>query len=208
MNRIKEYFSKKSGEQIFSFCLLISTVSVMIICLIARLFGLLWFSFDLSKIVEPSKFWQEIVKGILLLIELVLIYRILCRTSSFLCFFLALGETLVGILLGETINNYVVSNLFYMACILFIPVFFVKTWFSFLENVIMYAICMLYGIVFLVGKIGGVNDTSAYNFTASVLGTIDYKLFIVSLYLFVKTFGGIKLWKTQKRLIFQKDLPK
>ena len=124
----------------------------MIICLIARLFGLLWFSFDLSKIVEPSKFWQEIVKGILLLIELVLIYRILCRTSSFLCFFLALGETLVGILLGETINNYVVSNLFYMACILFIPVFFVKTWFSFLENVIMYAICMLYGIVFLVGK--------------------------------------------------------
>lgn len=207
MDKLKEYFSQKSGKQIFSFCLLISTVLVMIFCIVARLFGILWFSADLSKIVEPSKFWQEGVKGILLLFELVLIYKILCRTSSFKCFLISLSETLVGILLGETINNTTVSNLFYMACIILIPVFFVKTWFSFFENIIMYVICMLYGVVFLVGRIGGVNDTSAYNFTASVLGMIDYKLFIVSLYLFVKNFGGIKLWKTQKRLIFQKDLP-
>lgn len=206
MKRIKEYFKSKTAEQIFSLCLLCGIVLTMLFCAIVRLCGGLWFSADFSQITAPSKDWQEAIKGALLIFELLFVYKILSRTSFLLCFFIASIETLIGILLGEFVNNSIISNLFYMACILFIPVFFVKTWFSFLENAIMYALCMLYGIVFLVGRIGGVDDTSAYNFTASVLGTIDYKLFIVSLYLFVKNFGGIKLWKGQKRLIFQKDL--
>ena len=206
MKRIKEYFKSKTAEQIFSLCLLCGIVLTMLFCAIVRLCGGLWFSADFSQITAPSKEWQEAIKGALLIFELLFVYKILSRTSFLTCFFIATIETLIGILLGEFVNNAIISNLFYMTCILFIPVFFVKTWFSFLENAIMYALCMLYGIVFLVGRIGGVDDTSAYNFTASVLGTIDYKLFIVSLYLFVKNFGGIKLWKGQKRLIFQKDL--
>ena len=62
------------------------------------------------------------------------------------------------------------------------------------------------GLKFSVGRIGGVNAAFAYDFVVSIIGTIDYKLFIVSLYLFVKYLGGIRLWKTQKRLIFQRDL--
>ena len=193
MKRIKEYFKSKTAEQIFSLCLLCGIVLTMLFCAIVRLCGGLWFSADFSQITAPSKELQEAIKGALLIFELLFVYKILSRTSFLLCFFIATIETLIGILLGEFVNNSIISNLFYMACILFIPVFFVKTWFSFLENAIMYALCMLYGIVFLVGRIGGVDDTSAYNFTASVLGTIDYKLFIVSLYLFVKNFGGIKL---------------
>ena len=94
-----------------------------------------------------------------------------------------------------------------MACILFVPIIFVRKWYSILENILLYAISMLYGVIFLVGRIGGIDDTAAYNFVVGVLGTIDYKLFIVSLYLVIKYFGGIKLWKKQKRLIFQADLP-
>ena len=208
MKRVKEYFKNKTGEQIFALCLLVSVILLMLFCAVVRLCGGLWFAADMSKIVEPSKFWQEIVKGILLLIELLFVYKILCRTSLFICFLIAFGETLVGILLGETIDNAIISNLFYMACYLFIPVFFVRSWFSFLENAIMYGLSILYGIVFLVGRIGGVEGEAAYSFIIGVLGTIDFKLFFVALYLVVKYFGGIKLWKTQKRLIFQKDLPK
>lgn len=206
MKKIEEHFKNKTGEQIFSFFLFIWVIITMLFCAIVRLCGGLWFSADFSQITVPSKIWQEIIKGALLIFELIFVYKILCRKSFLLCFCISFIETFVGILLGEFVNNAIISNLFYMTCILFIPVFFVKTWFSFLENAIMYSLCMLYGIVFLVGRIGGVDDTSAYNFTASVLGTIDYKLFVVSLYLFVKNFGGIKLWKGQKRLIFQKDL--
>lgn len=208
MKRVKEYFKNKTGEQIFSLCLLFSVILLMLFCAIVRLCGGLWFAADMSKIVEPSKFWQEAIKGILLLIELLFVYKILCRTSFFICFLISLGETLVGILLGETVNNAIVTNLFNMACILFIPVFFVRSWFSLLENALLYGLSMLYSIVFLVGRIGGIDTEAAYNFVYNILGIIDFKLFFVALYLVVKYFGGIRLWKTQKRLIFQKDLPK
>lgn len=197
----------KTAEQIFSICLLISIVFIMLFCAIVRLCGGLWFAADMSKIVEPSKLWQEVIKSALLVFELVFIYKILCRANWLVCFGVAVVETLVGIILGETISNTIVSNLFYMACILFIPVFFVRSWFSLLENAILYCLSMLYGIVFLVGRIGGIGDLG-YSFIESVLGAIDFKLFFVALYLVVKYFGGIRLWKTQKRLIFQTDLRK
>lgn len=207
MKRIRAYFSSKTPEQILSLCLLIVTSFAMLLCVIARLCGCLWFAADLTGVKEPSKFWQEVIKGALLVFELVFVYKILCRASWLVCFGIAVVETLVGILLGETISNTIVSNLFYMACILFIPVFFVRSWFSLLENAILYCLSMLYGIVFLVGRIGGIGDLG-YSFIESVLGAIDFKLFFVALYLVVKYFGGIRLWKTQKKLIFQKDLRK
>ena len=207
MKRVKEYFKNKTGEQVFSLCLLISVTLIMLFCAIVRLCGGLWFAADMSKIVEPSKFWQETVKATLLVFELLFVYKILCRTSFFTCFGIALAEALVGILLGETVNNAIVSNLFYMACYFIIPLCFRREWFSLLESAILYGLQILYAALFLTGRIGGIDTQAAYNFAYNVLGTIDYKLFIVAMYLFIKYFGGIKLWKKQKRLIFQTDPP-
>lgn len=206
MKRIRAYFSSKTPEQILSLCLLIVTSFTMLLCVIARLCGCLWFAADLTSVKEPSKFWQEVAKGALLTFELTFVYKLLIRRPSVVCFAIALAETLIGILLGEFVNNVIVSNLYYMTCIIVIPAIFVRRWYSLLDNVILYAMAMLYGIAFSVGRIGGVNAAFAYDFVVSIIGTIDYKLFIVSLYLFVKYFGGIRLWKTQKRLIFQRDL--
>ena len=206
MKRIKEYFKSKTAEQIFSLYLLCGIVLTMLFCAIVRLCGGLWFSADFSQITAPSKEWQEAIKGALLIFELLFVYKILSRTSFLLCFFIATIETLIGILLGEFVNNVIISNLYYMACVIAIPALFVRRWYALLDGVILYAMAMLYGIAFSVGRIGGVNAAFAYDFVVSIIGTIDYKLFIVSLYLFVKYFGGIRLWKTQKRLIFQRDL--
>lgn len=123
-----------------------------------------------------------------------------------MCFVIALAETLIGILLGEFVNNVIISNLYYMACVIAIPALFVRRWYALLDGVILYAMAMLYGIAFSVGRIGGVNAEFAYDFVCNVIGVIDFKLFFVALYLFVKYLGGIRLWKTQKRLIFQRDL--
>ena len=207
MKRLKEYFSNKTGEQIFSLCLLVGVVALMLFCAIIRLCGGLWFTADMSKVPEPSKFWQEVIKAILLIFELLFVYKILCRTSWLICFAIALAQALVGILLGETISNAIVSNIFHMACVLFIPCAFIRKWYSLLDNIILYALSMLYGIIFLSGRIGNIDTDSAYNFIIGVLSTIDYKLFIVSLYLCIKYFGGIRLWKSQKRLIFRDVLP-
>ena len=208
MKKLKEYFSNKTGEQIFVLCLLVTCVAVMLLCLITRLCGVLWFAADLEAIKEPSKFWQEVIKGALLVFELIFVYKILCRASWFICFIIAVLQTVCIIIIGCFSNNTIITNIFNMACILIIPIFFVRKWWSILENALLYGISMLYGIIFLVGRIGIFNDESAYNFIVSVLGTIDYKIFIVCIYLVIKYFGGIRLWKTQKRLIFQADLRK
>ena len=205
MKRIKEYFSHKSGEQIFSLFLLIFIVVAMLFCCIVRLCGGLWFTADLDSIPEPSRFWQEVVKGILLFIEAIFVFKILIRKSWLVCGITALAEVLMGILIGELFNNYLVSNIFYAFCYLVVPFFFVRKLYSFLDNVILYALGFLYSLIFLSGRIGGDFDfsTNSYNFIYNVLGTIDYKLFIIALYLCIKFFGGIRLWKTQKRLIFR-----
>lgn len=203
MKRVKEYFKNKTGEQIFSLCLLISVTLIMLFCAIVRLCGGLWFAADMSKITAPSKILQETVKAALLIFELLFVYKILCRTSFLTCFGIAIAETLVGILLGETVNNSIVSNLFYMACYFIIPLCFRREWFSLIESAILYGLQILYSVLFMVGRIGGIDENAAYTFAFGIISTIDYKLFIIAMHLFIKYFGGIKLWKKQKRLIFQ-----
>lgn len=41
------------------------------------------------------------------------------------------------------------------------------------------------------------------SFVLSILGIIDYKMLFVALYLVVKLYGGIKLWKEQKKPFFK-----
>lgn len=204
MKRIKTFFRTKTPEQTFSFILLIFSLLLMFLCAIARLAGILWFSADLSSVETPSRFWQEFISAALLIFELIFVYKILCRTKWSICFAIAIAEALTGILIGYlTCGNETINNLFYMICILFIPVLFRREWFSIIESAILYAVSMVYGILFCVGRIGDVSQEFTYNFIYGVLGAIDFKLFFVVLYLVVKNFGGIRLWKTQKRLIFQ-----
>lgn len=206
VNRLKEYFSAKTSEQIFSLCLLVGIVVLMFFCCIVRLCGGLWFTADLSKIKEPSKAWQEVIKGALLTFELIFIYKLLCRTKWWICLVISICETGIGILLGETIDNTTLTNIFYMACIFIIPLPFVKNWFSLIDSAVIYGLGVLYSIIFMVGRIGNL-EVGTFNFVESVVGAIDYKLFMVTLFLAINYFGGIKLWKTQKRLILMKNLP-
>lgn len=208
MKRIREYFSNKTGEQIFVLCLLVSVVAVMLFCAIVRLCGGLWFTADLDSVPEPSSFWQEVIKGILLIFELIFTYKILCRASWIICFCIAFIETVIGIVIGYFAEQTYIMTIYYFLCMMIIPICFKRTWFTLIESLLLYIICSLYGLIFLVGRIGGINISETYttNFIYSILGTIDYKLFCVVLYLMIKYFGGFKLWKKQKRLIFQTDL--
>lgn len=207
MKRIKTFFETKTPEQTFSLFLFVAISSLMFLCAIVRLCGGLWFTADLESVPEPNRAWQEIISEILLIFELLFVYKILCRTSWIICFIISLYEALLGILIGYlTDGNTIITNAFYLVCYLIIPIFFTKKWFSLIENILLYALQFLYALIFLTGRIGGIDVNSGYNFIYSVLGSIDYKLFIVALYLIIKYFGGIKLWKNQKRLIFQTDL--
>lgn len=209
MIKIKEYFYKRTSEQIFSLCLLIGIVVLMLFCCIVRLCGGLWFTADLSSIKEPNKFWQEVIKGALLTFELVFVYKLLCRTKWWICFVIAVCETGIGILISYLLRNFeynqTITNIFYMLCYFIVPLPFVRHWFSLIDSAVIYILGFLYSLLFMVGRIGNL-EIGTFNFVFNVIGAIDFKLFIVALYLIINYFGGIRLWKNQKRLILQKKL--
>lgn len=187
--------SNYTAEQIFSLCLLIATVITMLFCAIVRLCGGLWFAADLTGIKLPSEFWQERIINLLYAFELTFVYKILCRSKWKWCISIAIGQTILVWLLPS--NQPVLTNIVSIILMFVIPFLFMRKWKVLFEVVILYAACTLYGLLFLVGRIGGVSVDAHSDFVFNLLGTIDYKLFVVSLYLFIKQFGGIKIWKSK-----------
>lgn len=191
IDNIKQDFRKKTPEQVFSFCLFISCFALMLFCAIVRLCGGLWFSADLSQIEEPSAFWQEVIMALLFVFEAMFVYKILCRTKWIWCFLMSVAQLLLVFLS----KNIILDNIINLSAYFIVPFIFKRKWITLLESLVFYIIYTLYAICFLYGRIGFIESQQTHNFLFNVLGTIDFKLFIVSFYLFIKNFGGIKLWK-------------
>lgn len=202
MSRIKEYFKNKTAEQVYTMSLLIGCFCLMLFCAIVRLCGGLWFSADLSSIQEPNQKIQDIILGALLVFELTIVYKILCRTKWLYCIVISICQ----LILIYIVDNKLIANIINLVAYFVVPLVFTKRWFALVDSAFMYIISGIYSFLFLVGRIGNIDINSGYNFIYSILGTIDYKLFIVSIYWFIKYYGGIKLWRKQRRLICQRDL--
>lgn len=197
-----KYFKDKTAEQVFSLCLLISCILIMLFCAVVRLCGGLWFSADLDGVPVPSEFWQDRIMNILFAFELTFVYKILCRTKWIWCVLIAIAQTVIIIFIpSETIANVINLVLYFI-----IPLCFTRQWQTLIDSGILYFASFIYILIFSVGRIGHIDTSAGYNFIYSVIGSFDYKIFIVNIYLIQKYFGGIRLWKTQKRLILQKDL--
>lgn len=199
-----KYFKDKTAEQIFSLCLLISCILIMVFCAVVRLCGGLWFSADLDGVPVPSEFWQDRIMNILFAFELTFVYKILCRTKWIWCVLIAITQTVVVWFLPQ--GNVNVSGIFNLVLYFIIPLLFTKQWQTLIDSAVLYIASILYCLIFFVGRIGHIDTSAGYNFIYNIIGSIDYKIWYVVVYLIQKYFGGIRLWKTQKRLILQKDL--
>lgn len=190
-NQIKGYFKKKTPEQVFSFCLFVGCFILMLFCAIVRLCGGLWFTADTSTIKEPSEVWQDIIMGALMVFEATFVYKILTRTNWLWCFLISVGQLILVYFAPIPLVANIINLLGYYV----VALCFRKHWVSLIETTIIYLLGFAYSALFLVGRIGYIDGSQAYNFVYNIFGLIDFKLFIVSIYLFIKNFGGFKLWK-------------
>lgn len=171
----------------------------MAISALARFFGILWFQADLEAIVEPSYEVQQVIFAVLKVFELIFAYKILCKIGWNWCFLFAVIHVLVvGFFDG------LVSNLLDMAFIILLPLVYNYTeWkISLRDNIIFYILVFAYSATFMFGRVGNVFDAKM-NFMVTMLSSIDYKILFVAIYLVVKMYGGIKLWKGQKKPFFK-----
>jgi hypothetical protein len=171
----------------------------MAISAVARFFGILWFQADLEAIAEPSEFVRVAVNAILNIFELIFVHKILCKVGWNWCFLFALVQTvIVGFV--DTLTGNIVDIVF----IVFLPlVFNYQDWkCSLRDNILLYLLGLIYSATFLFGRVGIIYDAKR-TFAVSLLTVIDYKILFVAIYLVVKLFGGIKLWKKQQRPFFK-----
>lgn len=183
----------------FAKSLLLVCLFIMAISAVARFFGILWFQADLSAIQEPSHLVQQAIFVVLSVFELTFTHKILCKIGWNWCFLFAILQTfVVGFFDGLT------ANLLDIAFIVGLPLVYNYTdWKTSLrDNILFYILVLCYSATLLFGRVGIVYEAKM-NFAVQILTIIDYKILFVALYLVVKLYGGIKLWKGQKKPFFK-----
>lgn len=189
--------SERSWESKSSliFCLLWVFAGLTVLLALFRLFGLDWFDSTLS-FEDPPIVVQKIIKGVLKGVELFFVYKILTGRGFFVCLGLSVAHVIgVGCLpIGWQ------QSLADAFCMFSFPFLSRKSdrAFALLETTVLYVVMNLYGLLFVFARMGDASYGQSFSFYASVVGLIDYKLFIVVLYLFTKLKGGVLWWLKRK----------
>lgn len=197
-------WKNKTPEQILSAWMLIVCATVMLFCAIVRISGGLWFTADLGSVPIPSQFWQEFITACLFAFEMVFVYKILCRCNWIIAIIISVLHTTVM----AFIPTQLWTNIFNIIAVFIVPMVYTKRTKTFFDSLFLYAIELIYSTIFLVGRIGDLSVDANSNFVYGVLGAIDFKLFIVAIYLYTKNYEGVKLWSKQKFVILQTDIRK
>lgn len=174
---------------------------VLLTCIafLFRVFGIPIFETNVH-IEEPDKIIQKAVKFGLKVFELIFVYKILTHRGFVLCTVISIIQTIATPFFGagwvQSIADAVLMFL--------IPVLFRKDkgW-AIVDTLFLYALMCVYGALSLVVKFGGIDSSQVYSFYAAILNIADYKLFIVTVYLFIKYKGGFRLWKRMKRPLLE-----
>lgn len=175
-------------------------LSLTILSFICHVVGLGWFSSSNVSLKIPSELAQKFINCGLNVIELIFVYKILIREHSLLCSIVAV---LQAVFVGFAPSVF--QGLINMSCMCLLTVILRKDHVHGLIDFVVLAILMtLYAALLQITKFGAVSSDSANDLYKGIVSIIDYKLFIVTLYMFIKYKGGIKLWK-RKRKLFQID---
>lgn len=172
-------------------------VVMTIIAFLFRVIGLDWFA-STVEIQEPSRGIQIATKAVLKAFEAVFSYLILTKKKWYVCLPIAIIQTACVGFIPTGIFQTIADG----ALLLIIPLLLRKDKLNALiDFIVFYAIMTLYGLFVTFAKFGTAGNDAVFSFYYNIAATIDYKLFIVTLFLFIKHTGGIRLWK-EKRAIF------
>lgn len=172
---------------------LLSTLTAFIFHIV----GLEWFECTI-KIKEPSLLLQKLIKAALKIFELVFVFKILIRKSFLRCIILATVQVIVIGFIPIQYQAYADIGYTILSILLFRKYRFD----GLVDYTALFILMNLYSLVFVIVRFGGIAPDIAYSFYTGVASVIDYKFFIITLYMYIKYKGGIKLWK-MKRRIFQ-----
>lgn len=184
-----------NSEQLVSKQLLQGLYILMAACSILRLFGFDFLGADTSSINEPSEIVCDIINASLFVIETSICFSILTKKRFLFCIIIAILELFVNFIPIKTVRSII-----YMLAYFIIPLVITKDWKSLIRSALLYALCTLYGFLYLYGRIGiSTPETEEYG----IISIIDYKVFFIALLIFIKNYGGSKYENPNGKIIWQ-----
>lgn len=177
MNRLKD---KSKGEIALTLCLT-SMIILMAFFAVCRLCGWGYFANNYTEH-EYNYFWSEFILFILKAFEAVIILLTLTKCKWWIC--AIIGIAYASILIPNIFANYV----FWIDCayILVIPCILNKRkQESFGYNILFLIFILLYQLLMMYSRYS-INLSEKFNYLAQVASIIDYKIFLVVLFLFIK----------------------
>lgn len=177
MRRLK---NKTKSEIALTLCLA-SMIALMVFFALCRLCGWGYFANNYPEH-EFSLFWSEVILFILKAFEAIIILLTLTKCKWWIC--TIIGIAYASILIPDIFINYV----FWIdiAYILIVPCLLSKKkQESFGYNILFLIFLILYQLLMMYSRYT-VNLQEKFNYIAQIASVIDYKIFLVVLYLYVK----------------------
>lgn len=186
-------------KQVFVAGMFYMFLILTLIAFLLHLFGLNWFASTI-KISEPSEIVQKITLAMLNTLELVFVYRILTKKSWMICFIISITQAVcVGF-----IPNHLYQSIANMCIMLLVTVILRKDrGYAILDFIFLFIIMNLYSAMLVLAKFGGLTEDYGHSFYANIASLLDYKLFIITIYTYIKYKGGFKIWKMKRKLLSQ-----
>lgn len=176
MNRLKD---KTKSEIALTLCLT-SMIALMIFFALCRLCGWGYFANNYIEH-EFSLFWSEFILFILKAFEAIIILLTLTKCKWWICGIIGIVWTFIYLLPIPTWSNTII-DIVYIVCM---PLFFNKKKQESIGNSILFvAFLSIYQILLMIGRYS-IDINAKFNYLAGIANIIDYKLFILVLYLFV-----------------------
>lgn len=184
------------SKSIFTAGMFYTFLILTVLAFLLHLLGADWF-IATAEIPEPSVTICKLIKACLKAFELMFVYKMLTKRSFTACLIISVLQTVaIGFLPIGTFQSITDCVLMFA-----FPILFRKDrWWAVVDTIFIYIVMCLYGSLFMIAKFGGFSTDYGYSFYANIIGLIDYKLFIVTMYLYTKYRGGIKLWMKRRLL--------
>lgn len=185
--KIGEFRSENTPEYILVTLLFWAFFVTMLIFAIIRWFGLLWFT-NTTVLNEPHRIVKELVFFVLRLFECIFSYKLITNKSWFKCLGISIFTSTVLLFIDVNFKGYI-DILFSLGIALICNKSVLN---GFLKFIIVVPLQLAYSFIFLFARVD-VSILAITNWTYNIIGIIDYKLFVVSLYLFIKLRRNNKL---------------
>lgn len=181
MSKIKDYFNAKTPEQIFSCSMFVSCFVLMIVLAIFRFCGIGYFAND-YEIHEQIPAIQELILFVFKWFEGYFILAMLSRMK----WWNAISVSFIWSNIYWFVDSAWVCMILDTVYIVLLPFILSKFKYRYVTyGLIVYILISIYQLIMMQARYT-INIEEKFNYIAMIASTLDYKLFIVSMYLFIK----------------------